>query len=593
MAYSIFQPDCTCCHRCRVECPVQAIHFKNDKYWIDPETCVDCGHCVTVCHNGCISAPGGNPPKAAPHEKILLDCDIVVIGAGAAGTAAAARAAASGREVIVLEKNHEIGGSAWYAHMYRTHYSRWHQEAGVPDTREKTLRDFERKTGGRVDMELVRNILNANVDMNNWLIDEYDLGKDYTFTMKGPFGRPGFASTYLNPINTRRIDTSIGPAGNGWYFCTKFRSIAEENGARFLFSTPAKHLLLDESGAVCGVLAEDDGGEYEIRCRAVVVAAGAMSRNPEWVNKMQPGFYDPDGTTRVHVFTCATCTGDGLTMCDEIGADIDFEHKRVAMFGPARHPYPCVTLNITRGGGPSVMFNAEGAPLEFAMSMSERSFLADQPGRYCWSILDDDHCAAAIARSYGGEKDVVGIDLEASYDRWREFIADEEAAGSIVIGNTLEELGEKLGFPDPAAFAQSAYEQSTKPMSFGPPPGGDDAGPGGEGPGAGPGDEEEGGMFGDMPPMPAPTPLQKAPFYAFKQKMYHENAIGGMKIDAHTRVLKHAQPIPGLYACGDNCSGIMLSGNIGVQYIEGVISALTFGFNSGYLAGTEAAAYTA
>ncbi len=588
MAHIIDQPNCTCCHRCRVECPVQAIRFKNDKYWIDPDKCVDCGHCITVCHNGCISAPGGNLPKAEPHDTITMDCDLVVIGAGAAGTAAAARAAASGRKVVVLEKNHEIGGSAWYAHMYRTHYSKWHEEAGVPDTREKTLAEFERKTGGQVDMALMRNILDANVDMNNWLIEDYDLGRDYAFTLKGPFGKPGFVSTYLEPMNTRRIDTSIGPAGNGWYFCNKFHDIAVANGAKFLFNTPAKHLLLDGSGAVCGVVAEDDGGRYEISCKAVVVAAGAMTRSVEWVNKMQPGFYDEDGTTKVHVFTCATCSGDGLTMCDEIGADIDYVHKRVVMFGPARHPYPCVTLNITRGGGPNVMFNAEGKLLQFAMSMTEKSFLADEPGRYCWSILDDAHCEAAIQRSYGGEKDVVGIDLEACYDRWRDFIAEEVEAGSIVMADTLEELGQKLGFPDPAAFAKAAYEESCKPPRMGPPPGGEEDGPGG--PPDGPG--EEGGMFGDMPPMPPATPLEKAPFYAFKQKLFHENAIGGMRIDAQTRVLKDGQPIPGLYACGDNCSGIMLSGAVGVQYIEGVVSALTFAFNSGYLSGKVASEYT-
>jgi hypothetical protein len=581
---------------------VQAIRFKNDKYWIDPEKCVDCGHCVTVCHNGVISAPGGNPPKCAPHEPIHRTCDVVVIGAGASGTAAAARAAADGRKVIVLEKNHEIGGSAWYAHMYRTHYSKWHADAGVPDTREQTLAQFEKKTGGQVDMALMRNILDSNEAMNDWLITEHDLGKDYSFTLKGPFGKPGFVSTYLEPINTRRIDTSIGPAGNGWYFCNKFHDIAVENGAEFFFNTPAKHLLLDESGAICGVVAEDDGGTIEISCKAVVVAAGAMTRSVEWVNKMQPGFYDDDGTTKVHVFTCATCSGDGLTMCDEIGADIDTEHKRVVMFGPARHPYPCVTLNITRGGGPNVMFNSEGKLLQFAMEMSERSFLADEPGRYCWSILDDSHCEAAIARSYGGEKDVVGIDLEASYDRWREFIAEEVEAGSIVMGNTLEELGKNLGFPDPAAFARDAYAESTKQPMMGPPPGGDDDGPGGppDGPDGGPGGPggpggdgpEDGGMFGDMPPMPPTTPLEKAPFYAFRQKLFHENAIGGMKIDSDTRVLKNGQPIPGLFACGDNCSGIMLSGAIGVQYIEGVVSALTFAFNSGYLSGTRVSDYT-
>ena len=89
MAYVLDQKKCSCCHRCRVECPVSAITFRNSKYWIDPEKCLSCGSCVKVCHNGCISDPE-NPERAVPHEKILRECDVCVVGAGGAGMVAAA-----------------------------------------------------------------------------------------------------------------------------------------------------------------------------------------------------------------------------------------------------------------------------------------------------------------------------------------------------------------------------------------------------------------------------------------------------------------------------------------------------------------------
>ena len=38
MAYQIDQELCSCCHRCRVECPTGAIRFRGSKYWIDPDT---------------------------------------------------------------------------------------------------------------------------------------------------------------------------------------------------------------------------------------------------------------------------------------------------------------------------------------------------------------------------------------------------------------------------------------------------------------------------------------------------------------------------------------------------------------------------
>ena len=83
------------------------------------------------------------PPKAVtPHEPTAYDCDVVVIGAGASGLSAAARAAEAGRKVLILEKGKEIGGSAWYAHVFRSLWSKWHEAAGMEDKRDEVYREF-------------------------------------------------------------------------------------------------------------------------------------------------------------------------------------------------------------------------------------------------------------------------------------------------------------------------------------------------------------------------------------------------------------------------------------------------------------------
>ena len=48
-------------------------------------------------------------------------------------------------EDIVLEKNKEVGGSAWYAHMFRAQWSVWHEAEGIPDPREKLYNKFMKK----------------------------------------------------------------------------------------------------------------------------------------------------------------------------------------------------------------------------------------------------------------------------------------------------------------------------------------------------------------------------------------------------------------------------------------------------------------
>lgn len=559
MAYVIEQKNCSCCHRCRVECPVQAIRFKDSKYWIDSELCVSCGHCMAICHNECISDPEHPAPAPESHPLVEKTCDVVVIGAGAAGTAAAARAAASGKKVILLEKNHEVGGSAWYAHMFRAHYSKWHEQAGVPDRRKETLEDFVKVTEGKVDPDLFRNVLDANVGLVDWLIDEHDLGKDYIFAERGPFGAPGILLNYVEPYNATKIDTTIGPGGTGWYMTRKLAAICEANGGEVLYHTAADKLLVDENGAVCGVEAADEGGRVRIACKAVVVAAGAFTRSREIMAKMQPIFFRDDGSEPVHIFTPPQCSGDGITMCEAIGADVDYENRRVNLFGPARHPYPCCSLEFSRGRG-GITFLADGNLFE-DKGMGEVSPLAHDPHRYCWQILDHAMILASKEDAMHKPKDFPNIDLGKSFERWEEFFAQEEACGSIVKADTLEELAEKLGFPDPKKFVEQVDYENRHPRPMPPPPDG-------------------------FPPHPDPMPVEKGPFYAMRLKLFHENAVGGMKIDSETRVLdKSGKAIPGLYACGDNTRGIMLPGDVGVRYIENKVSALTFALSSGYLSG--------
>ena len=575
MAYVIDQKNCSCCHRCRMECPADAIRFKHAKYWIDPEKCIECGSCQTVCHNGAIAGPGP-ADTAAPHELTRLTCDVCVVGGGGAGMVAAAKAADLGADVIVLEKNHEIGGSAWYATGFVTHYSKLHAAAGLPDRRDALFQEFMERTQGQVDGALVKRLFQANAEWIDWLVDRYQLAEEYELLQdSGMFG-PGFLRQKVHcSWNDRRIDGMIGPGGGGWFITSKMQKILQEKGARILCGTAAQRLICREDGQVTGGLAQDAGGPVEIRCAAVVIAAGAFTRNKAIMDKMQPLFYDDEGKEPVHIFTCSTCTGDGISMCEAIGADIDYVHRRVNMFGPMRHPYPGVTLNI--GNGP--MFRTDGVRYEKGFDNQEVSDLAFAPHRFVWKIINEANARAAIEAKIAQGPDLHGIDLGHFLRHWKAVLAEEAEDHSVVIADTLEELAEKLGF-DPERFVSdiAQYHRSlseTPPVPPAPSP-------------DGPGDGEMDLSFLMGPP---PRPMEAGPYYAIKMKLFHENSVGGMVIDENTRVLRDGAPIPGLYAAGDNTRGIMLPGNIGVRYIERVFSALTVAFNTGYIAGVEAAAF--
>ena len=582
MPYVINQEYCSCCHQCRVECPVGAITFRNTKYWIDPEKCISCGKCKKVCHNGCISNPDRPEPKQPPHEKIRKECDVCVVGAGAAGMVAAAKCADEGRKVIVLEKMHEVGGSAWYAAGFRVHWSKLHAAAGLKDKREKEYERFLKMTEGHdVDPKLLKRMFEANAEFADWLIDEHDFEKAYKFGQT-PMGM-GFEGVFEWERAGTRIDKMIGPGEGGWYMTTSLRDSLLEKGGEILYKTPAKHLITDESGAVTGVLAEDEGGLVEIRCKAVVIATGAFSRNKELMAKFQPMFYDNAGKEPVHVFAGAGSNGDGILMCDEIGADIDYVNRRVNMFGPMRHPYPAASLTVALGQS-GTLFGSEGNPVEYAMANNEVSPLTTDPHWYCWKIIDRAIAEDLVQEALNGREQSPGMNLKAFISNWEAVLEEEARDNAVVIGDTLEQLAEKLGW-DPAQFKAGidAYNQrikTEKPGFGGPPPMMMDE------------DEEGGGMPPMFGPPKAKMPIAKGPFYALKLKLFHENAVGGMTIDEHASVLKQGMPVPGLYAAGDTTRGIMIPGDIGVGYIEMVFTALTQAFNEGYIAGVEAAAYT-
>ena len=566
MAFVIHQDLCSGCHQCRTECPVGAITFRNAKYWINPDKCVSCGSCVKVCHNGCISDPEHPEPAPAPHEKIELTCDVCVVGAGGSGMVAAAKTADEGLAVILLEKNHEVGGSAWYAGGYRCHWSKLHEAAGAKDTRWEEYERFIEKVEGNVDKELLHRMFEANAEFVDWLVEEHRYLDDYDFSI-GPRGGM-FKAKFEWEGASKRIDKMIGPGEAGWYMTTHLRDDLLAKGGRILYKTSGKKLLMDPSGACVGILAEDGGGEVEIHAKSVVLATGAITRNRELMKKFQPLFYDDEGKEPVHIFTGSGCTGDGVTMCIEIGADIDYENRRVNMFGPMRHPYPCVSLNVCMNGS-GVQFGSQGNLFRPSMGMTEVSPLVNDPKWYCWNVVDDNIAASAIENAMKEPPQSPGMDLPAFLKNWRAVLAEEEEAGAIVSAPTLEALCDKLGF-DWATFSQAIadYNESTKkPVE--PPPG--------------------------MDPMfarPAPKPIEKGPFYALKLKLFHEDAVGGMTTNKNTSVLKNGVPVPGLYAAGDTTRGIMVPGEVGVQYIEGVFTCLTQAFNEGYIAGVEASKYT-
>ncbi len=99
---------CTCCGVCVSVWPSGALELAETRLVIDEAQCKVCELCIQACPAGALTVEGDVPPLASVRQKY----DLVVVGAGPAGSTAARFAAERGLNVLLLEKRQEIGSPA-------------------------------------------------------------------------------------------------------------------------------------------------------------------------------------------------------------------------------------------------------------------------------------------------------------------------------------------------------------------------------------------------------------------------------------------------------------------------------------------------
>lgn len=95
---------CTYCAGCVSLCPSAALELRETRLIIDESRCNECGLCVSACPTGALALDGQRPLSTLSRAY-----DLVVVGAGPAGSTAARFAAERGLAVLLLEKRQEIG----------------------------------------------------------------------------------------------------------------------------------------------------------------------------------------------------------------------------------------------------------------------------------------------------------------------------------------------------------------------------------------------------------------------------------------------------------------------------------------------------
>ena len=325
--------------------------------------------------------------------------------------------------------------------------------------------------------------------------------------------------------------------------------------------------LLREDGAVRGAVLKAADGETEVRARrGVVLAAGGFPHDAERRRAMFPA---PDQHWTLAV---PSATGDGVRLGESAGGSVDDTLAAPGAWCPVSLvPYPDGTVgrfpHIIERGKPGIIavlangrrFCNEGNGYNDYVTELLR---AVPPGQEVASWLV---CTHSFQRRYG-----LGISRPTPMP-----LGPFIRSGYVKTGRTIRELAANCGI-DTEGLERTIAEYNAHARN-------------GEDPAFGRGSSAYNRYYGDSGnrPNPCVAPIERGPFHAVKVVAGSFGTFAGLKTDTGARALDASgQPIPGLYAAGNDMASVM-----GGYYPAGGIGlgpAMTFG----YIAGRHAAGAT-
>ena len=496
------------------------------------------------------------PPAPIPEREIAhtYSADVVILGAGQAGTCAARAAAEGGASVLVLEQQREeeqwILGVGEIGHIN----SRWQAEHQLPPVDvDEFVNDWQLRTGNRSNVQLVRAYALACGACFDWFLEPLSPEERAQIHPMLTPPSPHF------PKSLNGLRAWPGTANMGVVLQNKAvkgnQARARALGAQFFFATRACQLE-KQGGRVTRAIGQREDGVY-VRFTAhkgVLLAAGDYSGNPEMCRDLLAESADliDDGDWSGHGWD-----GSGIRLGVWAGGRLE-PRSHAAMGG--NYSFPGFDLigstAVLRVNCHGRRYSDEGFGTHILAALPG----ARQPNGMLWGIFDSQirdqvtyqaPCHAVF--DYTDPARVAQLDRaleEARANRGRPAIT-EDAAGyhrPLYCADTLEELATLL-FENESARQVFLLEVARYNAL------------------CHAGRDED---FGKDPHLL--YPIEHPPFYACGQRKDSNHpsgqslkllvTAGGLLTDGHQQVLgQDFEPIPGLYATG-NCCG----GRFGAQY---------------------------
>jgi 3-oxosteroid 1-dehydrogenase len=247
---------------------------------------------------GVAHRPGSPPSPSAPRAVPAEECDVVVVGSGAAALTAAAGALGCGASVVILEKGPVHGGttacSGGVAHIYANSVM---QAAGIEDPRDDALA-YMARVGYPSAYDPKAPCLGIQPADYALLETYYDRGAEVMARL-GQMGAVRMEAPWLawdgqmfpdyfefpenRAVRGRGIQAVApgGGSGSGGELIRQLAMFAADRGAEVRLEHRVVDLVL-EGGEVAGVVVDDGSACRTIRCHGgVVFGSGGFAHSPE------------------------------------------------------------------------------------------------------------------------------------------------------------------------------------------------------------------------------------------------------------------------------------------------------------------------
>lgn len=428
--------------------------------------------------------------------------DIVIIGAGATGFTAAITAHDKGAKVVVLEKMPITGGNSQLAAGgMNAAETRIQKAKGIKDSVELMYQDTMKGGKNISDPELVLILASQSAAAVDWLTS---IGADLS-----DVGRLGGASV-------ARAHRPSGGAAVGGHITQILKKNAEDRKIDVRVNSRVIKILEDGKGRVTGVLVQGKHSKlYRISAKAVIIASGGFSANPERVAYYQPAF---KGMTTSNQ---PGATGDGMNLGAAAGGYL-IDMKEIQIHPTVAAGSRILITEAVRGNG-AILINREGKRFVNEMTTRDAASAAilAQTGKTAFLVFDK-----GIRQSLKQIEGYFHLNL-------------------VTAGDTIPDLAAKIKVPASELEATiNVYNNAI--------------------------DEKNDAAF-KRPDMP--RSLKTPGFYAIEIMPGVHYTMGGLKVNTNAQVLsKDGKPIPGLFAAGEGTGGVHGANRLGGNSIAQTIA---------------------